>query len=323
MTNELPADIPSDEALKRFLKDIHRQYTITGINPTDEDHLSRTVAYLEWQLTVAILAQTLQLFNQPNPQKILSLTHPQMTSKGNGVSMIAMFVTADEENLTSSINKAISDTKEATARFDVKIDEEKMASSMRDLFTFLEKNTGGIEVKLLDEVVQQGIFRISTSTDPQAQVRTQALQALSESMMGDMMEQKLVGINPTGPDGEELSIEIAYWMAGFSATCTFTSAFNMSDQEITTALVQTGMKVLMRESVTIEPPLHQVIRDSLEDILANKRMTLIQSGMKSFENPMVNQYVATNMGKFDKDTHITTMESILKFMKANEGFRTG
>ncbi|MFW9843601.1 MAG: hypothetical protein ACFFEV_03415, partial [Candidatus Thorarchaeota archaeon] len=146
-------ELPSDDVMKRYLDDIHRQYTITGISPTDENYLSRTVAYLEWQLTVAILSQTMQLLNQPNPERILNLTNPQIKVPGNGVSQLAKAIVSDREYLAASINKAISDTKEIVTRFDIQIDEEKMANSMRDLIAFLEKNTGGIEVKLLDKVV--------------------------------------------------------------------------------------------------------------------------------------------------------------------------
>lgn len=322
MNNELPSDIPSDEVLQRYLKDMHRQYKITAIDPTDEDYLSRTVAFLEWSLTVVILFGTMKRLNQPSPEKILNLTNPKIMVPGNGISQIAKLIVSQEEFLEAQIDHSLSDTREVLTKFDKQIDEEKTRSSIRDLYKFLEKSTGGIEVELLDEVVRAGVYRKSTSTDPQQQMKSRALQALTEDLMGDMMEQKLVGINPTSPEGEELSIEIAYWMAGFSSVCTKSLGATLSDNTASTALIETTMNVIARQEVSVEPPLFPILRDTLEDILLNQRMLLIQMSMKKWEDPQINQYAASNMGEFDKGTLISSMQALLDFMKANEGFRT-
>ena len=170
-------------------------------------------------------------------------------------------------------------------------------------------------------MIRSGIYKIPSSTDPVEQMKVKAFQALSEEIVGDMLKQQLVGISPFDVQGIKLEVEIAYWMVGFSATCTFTSA-TIPDSPMLKQLMEISLNVLMRQPVNIQQPLHKLLRDSLEDILENKRMLLIQSGMKSWENPMVNQYASSNLGRFDKDTLISTMESILGFMKANDGFMT-
>ena len=77
-----------------------------------------------------------------------------------------------------------------------------------------------------------------------------------------------------------------------------------------------------KEKLIIEPPLFNVLRDALEDYLLNNRMLLIQTGTVSWENPQVKLFTIPNQGKIDDDTLINSMQSLLDFMKANNGFKT-
>ncbi|MCK4500688.1 hypothetical protein KAU11_09320 [Candidatus Babeliales bacterium] len=311
-----------NDMLQHYADNAFKLYQIEGIEFTIEKYHSTKCTFIEWHMVVGFMLLVAQDYMIPNGDNLINLTKPDYEFYGDGASQACNVILFDDSLLYPLIRKGIADAKATLARFDMTLPDEITESSVEFLIALVGFNPAGIRIKLLDEFIKSGIYKIPFMSDEVEKTKTQTSQTVSEELEGYSFVQRLLGINPSGPEGEELDIEIPYWMAGFSGTCTFATKSVLSDNNLTSAIVETGMKVLLKEKVTIEPPLFDILRDALEDFLLNNKTTLIQIGMKSWENPQVSQYALSNQGKFDEDTLINSMQSLLDFMKANSGFRT-
>ena len=305
--------------LQHYADNAFKLYQIEGIEFTIEKYHSTKCTYLEWHMVVGFMLLVAEDYTIPNGDDLINLTKPDYEFYGDGASQACNVILFDDNLLYPLIRKGIADAKAILSRFDMTLPDEITESSVEFLIALVGFNPAGIRVKLLDEFTKSGIYKNPIMSDSLENTKSQTE---STELEGYKFIQKLIGINPSSSIGEEVEIEIPYWMAGFSATCTFATKSVLSDGDLTKALIETGMKTLLKEKLIIEPPLFNVLRDALEDYLLNNRMLLIQTGTVSWENPQVKLFTIPNQGKIDDDTLINSMQSLLDFMKANNGFKT-
>lgn len=141
------------EMLNFYRNNVSKQYELIGITPTEEDSKSKVVAFLEWHMVVAIIAEVMERIGAP-PQRVddyVKLTSPEITFADEELSKICVQLLSNEEFLSSQIQNAIKDTNEILSMIDLTLfDKEKTDNSLRELFRFGANNPGGIQGKIVE-----------------------------------------------------------------------------------------------------------------------------------------------------------------------------
>lgn len=138
--------------LEFYRNNASKQFQLTGNSPTDDKFQSRTVAFLEWNMVVAIITEALERAgHHQGADEYSKLLSAEINVTGNGLSQICGQLASMEEYLDSQIQATIEENNGILSMINMApFDKEKTESSLRDLLSFGINNPDGIRVKLVD-----------------------------------------------------------------------------------------------------------------------------------------------------------------------------
>lgn len=141
-----------NEMLNHYRNNITKKYQLIGRQPTSDDFRSRTASFIDWNMVVAIITETLERAGHPQgADEFTQLLLPKVNIPGMGLSHICNQLISMEDYLGPQIQSSIRDTNEILSMINESpMDPEKTESSVRDLFKFGMNNPDGIHVEMVD-----------------------------------------------------------------------------------------------------------------------------------------------------------------------------
>ena len=141
-----------NEMLNHYRNNLSKKYQLTGRQPASDEFSSRTASFIDWNMVVAIITETLERAGHPQgADEFTQLLLPSVNIPGLGLSHICNQLLSMEDYFGPQIQSSIRETNEILSLIGASsIDPERTESTVRDLLKFGLNNPDGIRVKLMD-----------------------------------------------------------------------------------------------------------------------------------------------------------------------------